>query len=425
MADQLVPSKSVGGVATSRGPLWPLLASLLPATTAMYCLYQAIQTVLIPAQVEAIDPANKVGNLALLTTMTAVATLLALPLGGAISDRTSGRFGRRSPWLAVTAVLSALLTALMGSLDTVLLLGFVYALVFFASNFYQAALTAILPDRVPESRRGIASSVLGLGTPLGILVGVNFAARVQPELAYIGIGVFLVAATMVLLVVSPEGPYERRPRTMREGGKGARLSVASEFFGAFTSRNFTLAFASRFLLFLSYFVISGYLFYTLQDHIGVENLPGHSPAIAVATVSTIQTFAWILVAGIAGFLADKLDRRKLFVAVCSVGMGLAMLVPILVPTWSGMLVYAVLSGAFFGTYMSVDLALMSLVLPDGESEGRDMGILAVATAAPTLFSSAIAGALITYAGGYVTLFAFGSVVAIVAGIAVVPIRGIK
>ncbi len=76
-----------------------------------------------------------------------------------------------------------------------------------------------------------------------------------------------------------------------------------------------------------------------------------------------------------------------------------MVVPILSPTWTGMLVYAVLSGAFIGTYFAVDLAVMSLVLPDKENEGRDFGILAVATGLPQILSSVIAGVLITFLGG--------------------------
>jgi hypothetical protein len=36
-------------------------------------------------------------------------------------------------------------------------------------------------------------------------------------------------------------------------------------------------------------------------------------------------------------------------------------------------------GLFLGAFLAIDLALMSLVLPDRDAEGRDMAILQVAT----------------------------------------------
>jgi hypothetical protein len=50
-----------------------LLGLVFPATTVMYALFNGISAVVLPAQVEAIDPASKVGNLALVTTVAAIA----------------------------------------------------------------------------------------------------------------------------------------------------------------------------------------------------------------------------------------------------------------------------------------------------------------------------------------------------------------
>ncbi|KXF56455.1 MFS transporter [Rhodococcus sp. SC4] len=407
-----------------RGALTRLLALLLPATTSLFALALSIQQVLIPTQVEALDPANKVTNLAILTSCAAIAALVALPIGGALSDATRGRFGRRTPWLVGMGLLSAVVVATMGTIGNLVLLASVYTLLWFTANIYQAALVAILPDRVPLKKRGVASSVISLGFPLGILIGVNFAANVSQGAAYVGVGIFLVVATLALVLGSPEGPFVRADRVTAARTKFSPASVG-RFFNAFSSRSFTLAFFSRALLFLSYFVVSGYLLYTLQDHIGVEKLPRSSATAAISIVTTIQTLTWIVVASFAGWLADRLDRRKLFVAISSIGMGCSMIIPVLSPSWNGMLVYAVLSGGFFGCYMAVDLALMSLVLPNKDSEGRDLGILTIATGAPQLLSSVIASALITFAGGYTTLFAFGAVVAIIAGLCVLPIRTVR
>ena len=101
-----------------------------------------------------------------------------------------------------------------------------------------------------------------------------------------------------------------------------------------------------------------------------------------------------------------------------------MIVPVVAPTWEGMLLFAVLNGGFFGTYMAVDLALMTLVLPNRMSEGRDMGILAVATAAPQIVSPLVGGGLIGWLG-YDALFLFGAVSALAGGVLALCIRSVR
>ncbi|WP_067700375.1 MFS transporter [Nocardia jejuensis] len=400
-----------------------LLTLLLPATTALCAVFNGIQQILLPAQVEALDPGSKVATLAVMTTLAAISSMLALPIGGAISDRTASRLGRRSPWLLLMSALSMLLLLGMGSSTTILTLTIGYVIVWFTANFHQGALTAVLPDRVPVERRGLASSVIGLGTPVGILFGVNVASRTEQVWGYAILGLGLLCTTVALVFGAREAPstnaFHRRAPAARTAD-----SVRA-FFQAFGSRDFRLAFLSRATLSLAYFTVSGYLFYALQDHIGTANLPRGDVAIAVSTLSTISVLTWTAVAVFAGWLADRLDRRKLFVGISSAGLGASMLVPIVSPTWTGMLVYAFLSGAFIGSYFAVDLAVMSLVLPDKNNQGRDFAILTVATGLPQILSSALAGALIAWFGGYVALFVFGAVCAFAAGLVIMRIRSIR
>jgi MFS family permease len=172
-------------------------------------------------------------------------------------------------------------------------------------------------------------------------------------------------------------------------------------------------------------VVSGYTFYTLQDYIGSSAVPGGDVATAVSTLLTLSIVVWAVVAGLAGWIADKTDRRKLFVGVSALGVAVSMTIPLAMPTWTGMLIYAGCLGASIGTYFAVDLAVMSLVLPDTAGEGRGLGILQVATGLPQLLSGAVAGALITWLGGYPALFVFGVVCAVASGLLVLRIHSIR
>ncbi|OZC59801.1 hypothetical protein CH267_06865 [Rhodococcus sp. 06-621-2] len=140
----------------------------------------------MPAQVEQLDAASKVGELALLTTLAAIASMLALPIGGAVSDRTRSRWGHRTPWLIImsatsatsaTSAASAALMMYMGTGPNLLMLATAYTALW--ANFYSGAISAMLPNPVPVALRGIASAAIGLGTLLGILLAVNLVSRID------------------------------------------------------------------------------------------------------------------------------------------------------------------------------------------------------------------------------------------------------
>ena len=389
-----------------------LVTLLILPTAGMYATFQGLQQILIPAQMEALDPVNKIANLGLLTTLSAISAVIALPAGGAVSDRTRGRWGRRTPWLVATSLVSAILMIIMGRAEALLPFALVYMLLWFVMNFYQGALTAVLPDRVPPERRGIASAMIGFSVPLGIMFGVNIAARMASFTSYAVIAAMLLVLTAAFVFLAPEPPYRERSAYSKlpsapKSSVGTRVHA---FFGSFGSRDFTFAFLSRALLFVAYFSASGYLFYFMQDGVGAAKLPGGDVKLAVSKLSTVNMIAWIVAILISGWLADRWKRHKMFVGISAVGLSLTFFIPILVPTWHGMLIYSTLNGLFFGTYMAIDLALMSFVLPQEENAGRDMGLLAVATAAPQLVSPTIAGGLILLSG-YDALYFFAVVTA--------------
>lgn len=400
-----------------------LLALLLPATAAMYALFNGISAILLPAQVEAVDPASKVGNLALLTTLAAVATMVAIPVGGALSDRTRSRYGRRSPWIAGAAVVSALACLLMGTADSMAGLIATMTVLWFAANIYSGAISAILPDRIPAERRGLGAAVIGLGTPIGVVLGVQVAGQLSRQAAYAVIAALLLATTALLLLGAREGSARHLP--VAEGEQRSAAEALRSFFAAFATLDFRLAFASRFMLFASYNVVSGYTFYTVQDYIGTGNVPGGDVAAAVTTLLTVSIVVWVIVAGLAGWIADRVDRRKMFVGVSALGVAASMVIPLVTPTWTGMLIYGACLGASIGTYFAIDLAVMSLVLPNADAEGRDLGILQVATGLPQLAAGPVAGALITWFGGYPALFVFGALCALASGVLMFRIRSLR
>jgi MFS family permease len=402
------------------------MALLLPTALSMFAMFQGVQQILVPVQVEAIDPQSKIANLALLTVLCSVTGVLGLTAGGALSDATRTRWGRRAPWLVCMAAASVLLSTALGLQRGLLGIAALYGALWFALNFFQGALLAVTPDRVPENRRSLASSIFGVAAPLGALVGVNVAALAPGEWGYASLAAMLAATTAAFVTFAREDPRFSSGARAANGPRpvGRRLTPTLALLTGFASRDFSLAFAFRVLMFVAQFSINNYLLYVLQDHIGVENLPARNAQIAAGALNSLRTLATVATIVVGAWVAHRTERRKLFAQIYAIGMAAAMIVPVLSPTWFGMLIFALLGGLATGVYSTIDLALMSHVLPSKDSAGRDLALLAMAGAAAQFLAPLLGGGLIKFLG-YNELFLVAAVVTLVAGAVTFFIRGVR
>lgn len=393
-----------------------LMALLLVANMALYAVYGGIGGILLPIQVENIDEAAKVANLGLIGGIAAVFATLFNPIGGALSDRTRSRFGRRAPWLVGASLTTLAALIPLGQAKSIALIAVLWCAAQSVANVYQAALTAVVPDRVPEHRRGTASAVAGAGMSLGLLSGIVIAGRFTDAVStgYLTLGLILVA-TALLLVALTRDPSAPEPVPSTAKRKGAALSALKD-------ADFRWVFIGRALIVLGYFMVLGYLLYLLEDHIGLP--AGMKGADGVALLTGIMTVAMLIASVVGGPLSDRLDRRKAFVFVSSVTSAVALLLPLLSPSWTTMIAFMVLNGLAFGVYMSVDTAIVTLVLPNAGDAARDMGVLNIANAGPQIAAPFVASVVIGQFG-YTTLFLASAVLALGGALAILPVKGVR
>ncbi|MEU6671368.1 MFS transporter [Streptomyces sp. NPDC046727] len=395
-----------------------LMALLLVVNASMYAVYMGVGSVLLPTQVAAIDPDHKVALLGLIGGVSSVFATACNPVAGALSDRS----GRRNPWVLGGALASFAGLAFLGRVHTALLAGIGWCLVQGTMNVYQAAVTAIVPDRIPSDRRGTASALVGLALPVGGTLGVLVASASAEHLpvGYLVLGLVAAAAALLLTtmcrdvpraqdaVPAPALPWRRR---------------AAVFLSALRSRDFRWAFVGRALMVLGYFSVVGYQLYILDDRISLPK--GLSPAEAMAVLTPVSMAAMAVSTLAGGLLSDRWNRRKVFVGVSAALAGIVMVVPVLVPTWPGMLVFSALNGLAFGCFMAVDTAVVTLVLPRAEDAARDLGVLNIANAGPQIVAPFVASAVVTAFGGYTPLFLFGGALSLLGALAILPIRGVR
>lgn len=419
-ADESPAASAAVGAGRQRGLMWALFGG----NAAVFAVYMGVGQILLPTQVGNIDPDHKVTSLGIITGIGAAFATLLQPIGGALSDRTRSRFGRRNPWMLGGAVVALAFLVLMGSAHGLLLLGVGWVLAQGAANLVQAALTAIVPDRVPRERRGTASAMVGAGTTVATVVGGLIASRFVDHLGwgYATLGLVLVAAMAMMLTTHDPRPDEL-PASAAAPAPGFR-EAARSFLSALAVPDFRWVFLGRALIILSYFSILGYLLYMLDDHItGVPS--GMKHADAVVLLSTVSAVVSIVSTVVGGPLSDKLDRRRAFVGISGAGMAVSLLIPLFAPTWGAMLAFSVLNGLFFGVYMAVDTSLVTLVLPSEGDAGRDMAVLNIANAGPQIVSPFVAALVINGLGGYSALYIVAAVLALLGGATVLPIKGVR
>ncbi|MEU9106075.1 MFS transporter [Streptomyces xanthophaeus] len=395
-----------------------LMPLLLVANSAMMAVYMGVGSVLLPTQIAAIAPDDKVAVLGLIGGISALFATAFNPIAGALSDRS----GRRNPWVLGGALASFAGLALLGNVTTALLVGIGWCLVQATMNVYQAAVTAIVPDRVPAVRRGTASALVGLGLPIGGTVGVLVASQTAEHLrtGYLVFGAIIAAAALLLTSFCRDLPRTGAQTHAPAVPKRAQLAA---FLSALANHDFRWAFIGRALMVLGYFSVVGYQLYILDDHIALP--AGMTPPAAMAVLTPVSMAAMAVSTVLGGLLSDRLDRRKVFVGVSAALAGLVMVVPVISPTWTGMLVFSALNGLAFGCFMAVDTALVTLVLPRAEDAARDMGVLNIANAGPQIIAPFVASAVVTALGGYTPLFLVGGALSLIGALAILPIRSVR
>ncbi|WP_281883404.1 MFS transporter [Agromyces rhizosphaerae] len=395
-----------------------LIGGIVPANMAIFAVWGAVTGILLPLQIEGIDPANKVANLAIVTSIGALAAMIAQPVAGMLSDRTRSRFGRRAPFIVGGALIGGLALVGMAVGNTLVHIAIAWIIVQVAYNFAQGPLSAILPDRIPRAVRGTFSAMAGLGVMLGAFGGQVLGASLAEAIptAYLLLaGIALVVLTL-FVVLNPD----RSSTDLVPARFSLRGFLRTFWVNPVAHPDFAWAFAGRLLLYTGYFVAVGYQLYILQDYIGL----GDSAAAMIPMFGLISMAGLLIATVVSGPLSDRIGRRKVFVFASSALVGIAMLVPLFMPTVGGWILFSVISALGFGMFQAVDTALISEVLPSDESFAKDLGVVNIAGTLPQTVAPAVAG-LIILVGGYAALFPIGLALAVLGALAVAPIKSVR
>ncbi len=378
---------------------------------------------LLPVQVDNVrgttgDWLDSVIAFGVISGIAGLCAVVAYPLSGALSDRTTSRFGRRRPWILGGALVFAISLVVLGLQTDFVGVGIWWSLALTGFCVLTAALTATISDQVPVRQRGFVSGWISAPQAIGTILGLVLVTAVitTQVLGYVALALLLLVLVAPFLIFVKDAvlPRDQRPK----------LSASAVVRGMWVSPrkhpDFAWTLASRILINLGNALGTTLLFYFLQD--GLQ-LPDPEDSLIMLTL--VYMVFVVLASLFLGRLSDAMGRRKAFVTFAAVMQATAALLLALAPNFTVAIVAAGLLGLGYGCFLSVDQALATQVLPDAADRGKDLGVMNIASAVPQALAPLLGAYVVVALGGFTGLFLLSGLVALLGAATITPIRSVK
>ncbi|MHA6804676.1 MFS transporter [Salinifilum ghardaiensis] len=369
-----------------------------------------------------VAPDQAVAVVGIVSTSGAIGALIFDPVFGRISDRTTGRFGRRRPWLVAGSIglLLGLLVIAAAPNVWVLALGWLFGQI--TGNAAVAAHTASLADQLPTSQRGKVGGLIGIAQQAATL-GAAYAGQFLGQdmlLLFLVPGAVSLALVLLFVLVLPDQPLLERPRS----ADNLRAVLKTFWVSPRRHPDFAFAWTSRFLIVLAAWMFLTFRLLYLQHEMG---MPAQEAAGVMATGVLIYTAALMTSGQIAGWISDRISRRKAFIGASALIFGIGTWMLTHADSVTGFYLAEVVLGVGFGVYVAIDLALVLDVLPNPDDAGKDLGVFNIAMSLPQTLAPGLAAALISAGAGqnYDLMLTVAAVIAVLGALAILPVRSVR
>ncbi len=389
--------------------------------------------------------------------------LLSQTLMGLLSDRSTSKFGRRRPFIFVGTVLEVLVIlslvwiAGMEGMTGYIVLFVAYIISMILSNTSQAATQALIPDMVPQEKRGLASGVKILfSVPLPLIV-VGLVVTPMISKGNMVAGLIATCATMLvcmgLAMLLREKPLEQKPAALNWKpffslvlmtavftviilGLGEvvkrlipNLGDASKFvFGAVgvvamilaviggvtaslnvhmdksirQNKSFVWLVITRLAAFVAINNLASFLFYFFQEKF---NMPVEE-AVSLAGLLPMVLGGFIVVFGLAaGWLCDRFSR-KLMTTVSGVAGAIGVAIMVFGQDVASMYVAAAIFGLAYALFDVATWALGTDIIPK-ERAGEFFSLQNLAGAGAGAIGAYIGGTIADHSGYVLMVSMFG------------------
>jgi len=343
-------------------------------------LWQSMHSLILPIVVlDFAGEAQKNTYLGLMTFSGLIIAMLAQPVAGAISDRSTFERGRRRPFIVAGTVGIMLLLPVIGLANSFVVLFSGYCLLQLASNVVQGPYQAFIPETVSAGNRGQASGIKSFLEILGgaaLLFPVSrfmdsYASTGQASWLWLSLGL-LGIIILVLMLYTVKAVQEQRPSVP------LKKEIIPAWISSFkintrTNRAFLWFLASRLAVFMGLTTIQQFALYFFRDVIGVAD-----PAGATTRFLAIAVVFMLVSVLPAGYFCDRTGRKPIAIGSAFLG-ACGILMILLSHSGTVLLAAAAVLGIALGAFNSTNWALATDLVSKGE-EARYLGIANMATA---------------------------------------------
>ncbi len=258
-----------------------------------------------------------------------ILALFLLPFFGGLSDRTSSRLGRRTPYIIAGTAAAVILMNLLPALDNsysqaaapfkLVAFVIVLGLLLVAMGTYRSPAVALMPDVTAKPLRSKANAIINLMGAVGGILYLGVAAVLYPtakvsQLAHVDyrplfviVSAIMAAAVIVLLLTIREPALAAENQALERRHPEWNLAQddghGSETLPGPVKRSLCFLLASIALWFIGYNGVTTW-FTTYVSQVMGEGLGGASTCLLVATAGAIVSYIPI------GILASKFGRKK-------------------------------------------------------------------------------------------------------------------
>ena len=258
-----------------------------------------------------------------------ILALFLLPFFGTLSDRTSTKIGKRTPYILCGTAAAVILLNVLPIIDnsyyaapsTGKMAAFVIllALLLFAMGTYRSPAVALMPDVTPKPLRSRANAIINLMGAVGGIIYLAVAAVMYPNSKVLGMDhvnyqpLFLVVAGIMTVSIVVLFLTIREPKLAAENqaleAEHPEWNLAeddgsgNEVLPSDVRRSLSFLLASIALWFIGYNGITTW-FTTYVDKVMGQGLGGASTCLLIATGGAIISYIPI------GQIAHKIGRRK-------------------------------------------------------------------------------------------------------------------
>ena len=375
------------------------LSSYWFATSAKwYILLLAI----LPGQVAGLVPGGAKGRTwGMVVLIGALWAIVGPCIFGYFSDKLQQRGIERGKFLIAGGILTCIALLILWQAKSVAVIVAGYLLLQIGDDVGTGPYSAFIPDYVPEEHRGVASGAMG---------ALQAAAQVFIAIFALKFGdlTSIYACLIVLQVLCVLWAY----RTIQGAVPLPQVLAASENKQSFAQgwvepwrdADFRWVWFTRFVNAFGFYLIVTYVQYFLVDKVKVFQLFGTTitdPSQATMVIGLAISISGVIGAWLASRMSSKYGHKRI-VYVSGFIMASAVIPFVLGMPYQTMVLFAIVFGVGYGSYLSADWAVVSDVLPNKERAGQEMGVWQMSNSVVQVFSGR--AGFIVDRGLYVPLF---------------------